>query len=447
MLQIASVNHSAVTRPIKYGINFKPLVDRLPLLSCEICIIVPVRDEAENIEATLLALRDQVDLDGKPLDKNRYEIIVLANNCSDNSAQIVRNLAKTQPNLMLHVVEMTIDSDRAYIGWVRKLLMDEACRRLKSIGRNRGIIASTDGDTRVAPTWIAAILHEINSGIDAVGGRIITDRQERLALDKLTRLYFLRYIGYEYLVAQLETSIDPDPFECFPRHHQHYGANLALTAEIYAKVGGLPPLHSSEDVALYEALKRVDARFRHSPQVKVTTSARAIGRAKAGLSDRLSQLKIMAQKNQPMLVESAQLVAARYSVRRELRYLWQKMQSGQRFPGLQSQGLPLTAFRGEQHPIKLAIVAQKLDIDRDLLEEIILRSPTFGLVVEQIGCDLQDNDKLVHNWQKVTIQKAIADLRLMNQITNNSHSTPKPTNLSLDALEQIEPILLLPQPV
>ena len=427
MLQIASVNHSAVTTPIKYDADLKPLVDRLPLLSCEICIIVPVRDEAENIEATLLALTNQVDLDGKPLAKNRYEIIVLANNCADNSAQIARKFATNQPDLRLHVVEMTLKSDRAYIGWVRKLLMDEACRRLKSIGRNRGIIASTDGDTRVSPTWIAAILSEINNGIDAVGGRIVTDRRERLTLDKSTRLYFLRYIAYEYLVAQLETSIDPDPFECFPRHHQHYGASLAVTAQIYAKVGGLPPLHSSEDVALYEALKRVDARFRHSPMVKVTTSARAIGRAKAGLSDRLSQLKIMAQKNQPMLVESAQLVAARYSVRRELRYLWQRRQS-------------------QQHPI-LTIVAQKLDIPKDVLEEIILRSPTFGLVVEQIGYDRQDNDKLAHNWQKVTIQKAIADLRLMNQITNNSQSTPKPTNLALDALEQIEPILLLPQPL
>lgn len=429
MLQIASVNHSAVTTPIKYGADLKPLVDRLPLISCEICIIVPVRDEAENIEATLLALTNQVDLNGQSLDKNRYEIIVLANNCADNSVQIARNFANNQPNLILHMVEMMIESDRANIGWVRKLLMDEAYRRLKAIGRNRGIIASTDGDTRVSSTWIAAILNEINGGVDAVGGRIVTERQDRLALDKSTRLYFLRYIGYEYLVAQLETSIDPDPFECFPRHHQHYGASLALTAQIYAKVGGLPPLHSSEDVALYEALKRVDARFCHSPQVKVTTSARAIGRAKAGLSDRLSQLKMMAQKNQPMLVESAQLVAARFYLRRELRYLWQKMP------------------RNQQYLVKLTIVAQKLDIDRDLLEETILRSPTFGLVVEQIGYYQQDNDKLVHNWQKVAIQKAITDLRmLVNQAANTSHSTPKPqTDLSLNALEKIEPILLLPQ--
>ena len=428
MPQIAVVNYSAVgATPTKYGVDLKPLVASLPQRSCEICIIVPVRDEAENIEATLLALTNQIDFYGRPLDKNRYEIIVLANNCSDNSAQIARNWAKNQPDLMLHVVEMTIESGRAHIGWVRKLLMDEAYRRLRAIGRNRGIIASTDGDTRVSPTWIAAILDEINRGVDAIGGRIMTDRQERLTLDRATRLYFLRYVGYQYLIAQLETCIDPDPFECFPRHHQHYGASLAVTAQIYAKVGGLPPLRSSEDVALYEALKQVDARFRHSPQVKVTTSARDLGRAKAGLSDRLSQLKIMAQKNQPMLVESAQWVAARYRVRHKLRYLWQNMQQG-------------------KIPVELRSVARQLALSSDLLEEIILRSPTFGLLIERIRQYQQLSDRLVHNWQKVAIQKAIADLRVTiaryNRFTKIDCLT---ADFSLDTLEKIEPILLLPQ--
>lgn len=51
----------AVQTPIKYAANLKPLVHRPPLISCEICVIVPVRDEAENIEATLLALTNQCD--------------------------------------------------------------------------------------------------------------------------------------------------------------------------------------------------------------------------------------------------------------------------------------------------------------------------------------------------------------------------------------------------
>ena len=419
MLSIISVNRPAVKAgQSDYDAHLKPLVNQPPLVSCEVCVIVPVRDEADNLEATLLALTNQIDLKGKQLDKNRYEIIVLVNNCSDNSAEVARRFAQTHPNLVIHIVEMTLNSDRAHIGWVRKLLMDEAYRRLKSIGRDLGIIASTDGDTRVSSTWLGATIAEIKAGADAVGGRIITDFQERSKLDLTTRLYFLRYLRYGCLTSQLEACLDPY-FDSLPRHHYHYGASFAVTAQMYAQVGGLPPLRSSEDVALYEALRRVDARFCHSPKVKVITSARAIGRAKAGLADRLSQLKLMAQNHEPMLVESAQLLKARFCLRRRLRYLWQNRPD-------------------KASPAELLIIARKLNIAGDLLEETIVRSPTFGRLVEQIG-DRQNNDKFACNWQKVPIQKAIADL------ATAIDKTHCPEYLSLDALEQVEPISLLAQ--
>ena len=419
MLQITSVNRPAIkTGRSENNARTKALVSHAPLSSCEVCVIVPVRNEAENIEATLLDLTNQIDLTGKPLDKNRYEIIVLANNCSDNSAEMVRRFARIKPDVVIHLVEMTIDSDRAHIGWVRKLLMDEACRRFKEIGRDLGVIASTDGDTRVSATWIAATLAEIKNGADAVGGRIITCSKSRARLDPTTKLYYLRYQRYGYLVSQLEASLDPY-FESSPRHHHHYGASLAVTAQMYAKVGGLPPLRSSEDVALYEALMRVDARFCHSPRVKVITSARAVGRAEAGLSDRLSHLNAMSRKQQSILVEPAELVAIRFYLRRWLRYLWQN--------------------RLWDFPVELSLLARKLGLTSRLLQETMLQSPTFGLLVEQIGRGLQDREWLARGWQNVTIQQAIADLNAM--VEKNYY--PK---LSLNALEQIEPISLLPQP-
>jgi Glycosyl transferase family 2 len=425
MLPTTSVNRPTISvEKIDYNAYSRSLVQRLPLRSCEVCVIVPVRNEAIALEATLSALTNQVDLTGKPLAKNRYEIIVLANNCVDNSAEITRRFARSQPNLVLHVVEMTIKGDRAHIGWVRKLLMDEAYKRFKSIGRN-GIIASTDGDTRVSNTWIAATLAEIDNGADAVGGRIITNSRERSKLDRATRLYYLRHLRYGYLNSQLEAYLDPG-FEPLTRHHHHYGASLAVTAQMYAKVGGLPPLRSSEDVALYEALKRVDARFRHSPKVRAVTSARSIGRAEAGLSARLSQLSIMAQNHQPILVESAELIKMRFCLRRQLRYLWQSRQQN-------------------NFIAQLATVAQKLDLDRDLLEEIILRSPTFGLLLERIKQYQQDNDKLNCGWQPVTIQKANADLKIAIDISRSNHLIEKSEDISLDALKQIEPISLLTQ--
>jgi hypothetical protein len=431
MLQPTSTVNSLVVNAeqINYHVHSKPLVKRSPLLSCEICVIVPVRNEAENLEATLVALTDQVDFQSKPLDKKRYEIIVLANNCTDNSVEIARRFAQSQPDLVLHTIEMTLSSDRANIGWVRKILMDEAYRRFRYLGRNRGVIASTDGDTRVTPTWIAATLMEIERGFDGVGGRIITEQKERLALERSTRLYFLRYVGYNYLVAQLETLIDFDSVESLPRHHQHFGASLAVTAQIYAKVGGLPPLPSSEDVALYEALKKFDAYFRHSTIVKVTTSARAIGRAKAGLSDRLSQLKVMAQKHQHILVESAEAVKARFALRYRLRYLWQSRQ------------------QDRLYPLHLAIIAQKLDLNDDLLAKILMHSPTFGLVIARIGQHQQHNSNLNYHWPKIKIQQAILDLRLMlNQLSGSGNRLtidPQDECLSLNALKQIKPISLL----
>jgi hypothetical protein len=418
MLQITVLNRPAVKiGRTNSNVCSKPLVDRLPLISCRVCVIIPVRNEAENMQATLLALTNQVDLTGKPLNKNCYEIIVLANNCTDNSAEIVRHFARTHPDLMLHLVEKTIRSDRAHVGWVRKLLMDEAYRRFQLIGRDSGIIASTDGDTRVASTWIAATIAEIEAGADAVGGRITTDSRERNKLDKTARLYFLRYLRYNYLISQLEAAIDPN-FDSFPRHHHHYGASFAVTAQIYGQVGGLPPLPSSEDVALYDALMRVDARFRHSQAVRVVTSARAIGRAKAGLADRLSELNKIGQQPQCPLVESALTIEARFRLRRQLRYLWQRI---------------------ADNSLEMTIVAQKLGIDRDLLAEIISRSPTFGLVIAQISQYQEQNTDLDdRSAAKVTLPQAIADLQ---KLVNQSHLNRD--YLSLNTLEQIEPISLL----
>lgn len=61
-------------------------------------VIVPVRNEAQTLEATLSALTYQIDLNGSKLDRRRYEVILLANNCSDNSAEIARHFARLHPN-------------------------------------------------------------------------------------------------------------------------------------------------------------------------------------------------------------------------------------------------------------------------------------------------------------------------------------------------------------
>lgn len=391
------------------------LVNKPPLMPCEVCVIVPVRDEAENIATTLNALAHQVDLHGKPFVHDRYEIILLANNCRDDSAAIARKFAQQHPTLALHVVEIILPQSEAYIGRVRQLLMNEAYQRLISIGRQQGAIASTDGDTRVAPTWIAATLHEIACGADAVGGRIITDRAGRNTLDPYARLCHLREVGYRSLLSELETYLDPDPYErSSQRHYQYYGASLAVTAAMYAQAGGMPAVRTAEDVAFYQALLRVDARIRHSPQVRAITSARQTGRTKNGLAHQLSEWTAMGRNHQPFLVESVATSEQRLQARRRLRVLWQRSQTH----SVDESDLAQSASEWQVSPSWLSAE---------------LQVPTFGWLLERITAK-QDQIE----FPKQEISQAIADLRL------RLSSLRKAKRLPLDSLEQVKPVLFFP---
>lgn len=370
------------------------LVQTAPSQHCEVCVIVPVRNEAQTLAATLAALAHQVDLEGQRLDPRRYEIILLCNNCSDDSAARARSFAQQYKDLALHVIEKTLPTEEAYIGRVRQILMDEAYRRLRSLGRQRSVIASTDGDSQVSPTWIAANLHEIACGADAVGGRILTESKGRAALDPYARACYLREVGYRYLIAELESYLDPDPYDPFPRHYQHYGASLAVTAEMYALAGGLPPVRTPEDVAFYRALVRVNARFRHSPLVRVVTSARVTGRTSIGLANQLNEWASMGQQQQPFLVESAVAIETRLRSRNQLRILWWRI------------------LNGYQPNDDIVLLANTLGVATQWLFQELTQPQTFGQLFERVEQRQQEEKIWVRRWRGVEIQRAIADLRL-----------------------------------
>ncbi|WP_373540576.1 glycosyltransferase family 2 protein [Chamaesiphon sp.] len=369
----------------------KPLISTPPIAQCEISVIIPVKDEAHHLIATLAALARQTCLAGQPLCPRQYEVIVLANNCTDNSAAIARQFAREHPHLAIHVAEMTLPPERAYIGYVRKLLMDEAYHRLMGLGRQRGIIASTDGDTQVAPTWIAATRAEIATGADAVGGRILTERQSRHALSPQARTFFLQEVGYRFLVAELEYYLDPDPYDPLPRHYQHYGASLAVTAQMYATAGGLPPVRTPEDEAFYQSLLRVNARFRHSLRVQVTTSARATGRSPVGLANQLTKWSEM-PGDAALKVEPAAAVISRFRSRRKLRLVWQRLSQGQHL------SLP-----------EIESLADRLGVTKDWLLIELFRPQTFGRLFEKVSQHQQQS--YLSRWPLIDVQTAIMELR------------------------------------
>ncbi|MDQ2779469.1 MAG: glycosyltransferase, partial [Pseudomonadota bacterium] len=255
------------------------------------CVVVmPVRDEAAGIDTALQALATQILSTGARSaagETPRFEIVVLANNCSDDTAARARAVAQRQPSLGLHVVEADLPQPLANVGYARGQLFDEACRRLQLAGHPRGVIASTDGDTRVEPDWLQGILDEIDQGADAVGGRILTD--DCAGLGPAALRMQRADATHALLQSRLASLIDPDGHDPWPRHHQHFGASLAVTAEAYRAAGGMPKVDVLEDMALVRALQRADRRVRHSPRVRVRTSSRLDGRASVGLSWQLRQ--------------------------------------------------------------------------------------------------------------------------------------------------------------
>ncbi len=199
--------------------------------------------------------------------------------------------------------------------------MDAAARRFERAGRCEALIASTDADTQAAPDWIAWTLEEARAA-DAVAGRIVLAADERGRLAAAARALYLRETAYRHVVAELEAARDPLPADPSPRHGQHFGASFALSVRAYRAAGGVPPLPALEDAALYEALLRVDARVRHSPRVRVTTSSRLEARAAGGFATFLSDLDALGRRGAPWLVDDPRATLARIDARAALRRIW-----------------------------------------------------------------------------------------------------------------------------
>jgi len=390
--------------PLPIDLNLLSVPPRPELL---FSVIIPAKDEAENLPATLAALAAQVDEQGRALPPHSYEVIVLANNCQDATAHVVRQVARAYPQLMLHVAERTLPPAEAHVGKARRLLMDEAARRLRSVGRPHGIIASTDADTRVAPTWLAGIAAEIAAGADAVGGRIMAEAPTQRNCP--VRRYHLRDAAYRLLAAQLEHLIDPDPVDAWPRHHQHFGASFALTVSAYEQVGGLPVVPYLEDEALYQALCGHDLRVRHSPAVRVTTSARHEGRVAVGLSWQLREWAALSEQLQEPLVASAPQLATQWQARRQLRQLWQTVKNDLSFSG--------AVLSPTLHAISTRI-ADMLGLTKQMLCQAVVEAATFGALWQCVQQEQAARQQWAQRWPPVALSSALAELRaLLRQYT------------------------------
>lgn len=247
-------------------------------------VAIPAHNEANRIEKCLAALACQRDEIGAPVRRGAFEVLILANNCTDNTVDIAKAFSSRVPHPVT-LVEETFPDEKVTAGWARKCAMDHASKLLGPQFPNDAVLLTTDADSTVSQTWFAANMREIDDGADCVAGYIDAEPIEILNLGPafLTRGRledtFLR------LVAEIYARCDPRPHDPWPNHRVSSGASLAVRLSAYRAIGGLPPQALGEDIAFTETLDRAGFKVRHSLDVTVSTSCRLDGRTKGGAAD------------------------------------------------------------------------------------------------------------------------------------------------------------------
>lgn len=250
-------------------------------LPTHVIIAIPARDEEARLNRLLAALAVAAERSPCPVGA-----LILANNCSDDTARVAR--AFRHPALAVETAEIDFPPDRASAGCARGLAMDLAWRP-------GGLMMTTDGDATPAPGFVAAALRHAAQGADLVCGTIGTDARHVLATPSGARIAAAE-AAYGALVHEIRHGIDRmagrQPTHGAQPHYMESGAAIAIRAEAYAAIGGLPPVPSSEDRALVHRAERHRLRIRYAPDMHAHVSARLFGRAKGGMAECLRRRMI-----------------------------------------------------------------------------------------------------------------------------------------------------------
>ncbi|MBD8909329.1 glycosyltransferase [Methylorubrum zatmanii] len=280
-------------------------------------VCVPARNEAERLPRLLRALAAQEGFSAAaPL-----KVIVVANNCTDGTADSARALEGSGAidRLALRLIEATYVGIDAHVGTARRRALDEGAAWLEAAGTPHGALLTTDADAWLDPSWVGANLRALERA-EIVGGRLVIDEDET---DPALAAFHARVERYWSGVRALEDALDPPPHDPAPRHGDHTGGSLALRASLYRAVGGLPAIPRGEDNALVAAVQRAGGRLRHCPAVSVRVSARTAGRAEGGMAtEMLRRARVVRDGEAYRLPEAAhwqRVILRRAALRRAFR--------------------------------------------------------------------------------------------------------------------------------
>ncbi len=228
-----------------------PAVNEAPSVS----IIISTYNRAAVIGPALRAILDDQRAGGVP-----YEVIVVDNNSSDRTSEVLEACARAHPGMR----------------WLSEP------RQGVSHGRNAGIrvasapvVAFTDDDIRVAPDWVATVkrLFDEHPGIDCVGGPVLPIWEAPPP----------RWLDARHWSPLSVTDYGPAAFEISAaRPRCLLTSNLALRRQVFSKIEMFSPrFPRGQDHELQVRYWLAGGRALYSPQLVVYTEVPADRMTKA----------------------------------------------------------------------------------------------------------------------------------------------------------------------
>ena len=338
-----------------------------PEPSLRACVVVPARNEEDLVGRCIEALAGQ-----QRVSSEEYEVILVLDGCTDETEIRAREVARRSPDLRLHF----LGGPGEGAGHARRVGMEAACDRLLGLGRETGLIASTDADTVVDPDWLAAQFECLEQGARAIGGRIELSNDDGLH-NSVAGWRDER--GNRRHVDLLSESSHNDKCPIFLEHWQFSGASLSLTAEVYREIGGLEPYAALEDEHLERILCQRSIPIERPLSVKVTTSARLVGRAERGLARDLALATWF--ENNTYETDSIGTEA---------------MNTGRKH----SISVVLLA-NGEDQALRHSVDALLVDLRKDLLDEVLVVSSATPLKDLPLEVTVLEADDLIPEFGPV----------------------------------------------
>lgn len=185
-----------------------------------ISIAIPAYNEGKTLDKTLQALCDQVT-------SEPYEVIVVDNNSTDNTAEVIKHFSKKYP-----------------VRYVLETQKGAGAARYRGFEEAKGdIILTTDADTIVPPNWIEKLSYHLQKqGVSSVTSPCIIDDPS-----PLTRKMFL-----------FGASFGRHGFRILRGHWWLGGFSFGVKKDLYIKAGKInKDLPNLDDVELSERMAKV----------------------------------------------------------------------------------------------------------------------------------------------------------------------------------------------